>query len=203
MQAIVPMPASASSRRYRVTPAPNPPSRSSTLASPNPGQRRRELDRERDGRTGGLERDAFGGRRADPPMRPRVGHREAPPGRGGGRQQLRTRQVGLEVQVGSGRVDRDATAVVPRRRFVVGHPATGERDLLRLHADGSERRVAVPRALSPRLRNARPSAYATSVLPASSVAAPPGSGRARRPCRRDGLEAGRPSYLAELHGRAP
>jgi hypothetical protein len=80
-------------------------------------------------------------------MRPRVGHREAlDRKRGGGRQQLRTRQVGLEVQVGSGRVDRDATTVVPRRRLVVGDPATGERDLLRLHADWSERGVAVPRA---------------------------------------------------------
>src|SRR5207342_3709145 len=108
---------------------------------------RRELDREWDGRTGGLERDAFGGRRADPAVRPGVGHRKAlDRERGGGRQQLRTRQVGLEVQVGPGRVDRDATAVVLRRRLVVRDPATGERDLLRLYADGSERRVAVPRA---------------------------------------------------------
>src|SRR4029453_16213821 len=65
--------------------------------------------------------------------------------RRGGRQQLRTRQVGLEVQVGAGRVDRDATGAVLRRTLVVRDTAPGERDLFGVHADGCERRVAVPR----------------------------------------------------------
>ena len=192
----------SSSRRYRVTPAPNPASRSSTLASPNPAGSAVGA-RSGTGRTHGRSR-ARRVRRS--PRRPadastRRASEALDRERGGGRQQLRTRQVGLEVQVGSGGVDRDATAVVPRRRLVVGTPATGERDLLRLHADGSERRVAVPRAClaeveereAVRVRDERPAGvvswqhHPVAVEPADHA-------------RRDGLEPGRPSYLAELHG---
>src|SRR4030095_7668617 len=113
----------------------------------------------------------------------------------------RPRRVGREVQVGAGGVDRDATAVVLRRRLVVRDTAPGERDLLRLHADGSERRVAVPRTRlaeveereAVRVRDERPA----GVVPWEHH---PVAGEGADHAGRDGLEPGRPSHVAELHG---
>src|SRR6185436_6465355 len=84
------------------------------------------------------------------------------------------------------------------------HPTSGERDLLGLHTDGSEGRVAVPRARLAEVEEREAVRVGderlTGVLPWEHhpVAVEPAD-RARS----DGLEPGRPPHVAELHGSGP